>query len=384
MYKEVYLGDGQYYRGEVDERGVPNGHGRATVRGGEIEGNFRDGRPHGRVCMHRSDGSVVEGDYNVDSGFSGDVKIRYEDGSTYSGGYSDYYHGYHGNGKLVQRNGLVFEGMFQEGHFYRGTLSRKDGTRYTGYFNRGDQFHGLGELCLPNGVRIKGEFRHDVPREGTLTTPEGDIYTGCFDDDGKMHGDFVIVRKDGTRSECRFEHGKPTTDGLRSPLGAGSASTTSSAASQSAAARAQVLKQQALSKAAKERQKEESARFRAKGNPLVGVLIILAILAIDIVLTLGLKDVSGLCRWLWLPLCTLVWAALGTGAMSFFPRWTAMIYLVLYGIVWGLVRPVLVVAAYFSAVSGWGIALAVLLCVFMFLLNGMGCWASGFLAINDN
>ena len=106
--------------------------------------------------------------------------------------------------------------------------------------------------------------------------------------------------------------------------------------------------------------KEQAAR-RTTAN-----FIYLIAMAIDIVLVFLLKDKSGWFRWLWLPLISAALAFICDRARnwSYQPSHVGTLLMI-----WGFARGLIVVVAYFKALSGFAIIGAIFLCIFMCMAN---------------
>ena len=99
---------------------------------------------------------------------------------------------------------------------------------------------------------------------------------------------------------------------------------------------------------------------------LIGFIIYLVALVVDIALVFVMKDGAPKNRWLWLPLISLGLAMVaGVGMMD-----RDLVLIKILSIAWGIIRGIIVVAAYFNATSGfWATVGAIFLCMFMFLFN---------------
>jgi hypothetical protein len=163
---------------------------------------------------------------------------------------------------------------------------------------------------------------------------------------------------------------------------------------------ADVKRQQALTnleqKKARERMQREQERLRVQKNEqegirltIIGVVIIIAALVIDFVLTLSLKDVSSICRWLWLPLISFgISVIVGPILTSFCDNvyvgdWILPFWMIGSGI-WGAIRGIIVVVAYFKASSGWAVLGAIFLCSFMFIFNSFSYFVSAGICSKNN
>ena len=163
---------------------------------------------------------------------------------------------------------------------------------------------------------------------------------------------------------------------------------------------ADAKRQQALTnleqKKARERMQREQERLRVQKNEqegirltIIGVVIIIAALVIDFVLTLSLKDVSSICRWLWLPLISLgISVIVGPILTSFCDNvyvgdWILPFWMI-GSCIWGAIRGIIVVVAYFKASSGWAVLGAIFLCLFMFIFNSFSYFVSAGICSKNN
>ena len=153
-----HFSDGKRYEGDFLD-GKFHGKGIYTIPdGGRFEGDFVDGKIHGKGIRHFPDGKRYEGDF-VQGKIDGKGIIRFPDGGR-------------------------FEGDFVDGKFHgKGIYNFPDGKRYEGFFENG-KLTGKGMLNFPNGGRYEGDFL-----------------------DGKMHGKGIRVFPNGTRYDGYFEEG---------------------------------------------------------------------------------------------------------------------------------------------------------------------------------
>ncbi|MES1909554.1 MAG: hypothetical protein MHM6MM_002271 [Cercozoa sp. M6MM] len=95
----------------------------------------------------------------------------------------------HGHGKLVCKNGDVYEGNFVRGKFSgKGRYTYKNGCYYDGQWKRGKR-HGEGEERYEGDILFRGEFRDDERHgKGSMQYPSRDrVYTGSWRN-GRKHG----------------------------------------------------------------------------------------------------------------------------------------------------------------------------------------------------
>ena len=170
--------------------------------------------------MTYADGSFYEGEWK-DRLRHG--KGTYKYGGTYNDGENrDVYKGEwkdnsrHGKGKLIYKDGSFYEGTWEDGmprhgkgtYKYGGTYNYGENRDvYEGEFRDG-KFHGQGKLIYKDGSVYEGTWENGMPRNGKGTYKEtfGRVYEGAFVD-GKRHGKVKEVRrfKSLRRRVCRWK-----------------------------------------------------------------------------------------------------------------------------------------------------------------------------------
>ena len=119
--RRLALPNGKVYEGEYMD-GKPHGRGIMKWRDGRAyEGEFKDGKLHGRGTLKLSDGRVYEGEFK-NGKLHGRGIMKWRDGREYEGEWKE--GKMHGHGKLVTDNGLkTFEGTFVDNRRDRGTTT---------------------------------------------------------------------------------------------------------------------------------------------------------------------------------------------------------------------------------------------------------------------
>ena len=114
----------------------------------------------------------------------------------------------HGRGTNTWSNGSRYEGEFQNGKVHgRGTYTWSNGSRYVGEWQAGKK-HGRGTRILRDGTRYEGEWRNDrMPDRGVIVWSAGERYEGGWKD-GKEHGRGTMTWPDGDRYEGEWKDGK--------------------------------------------------------------------------------------------------------------------------------------------------------------------------------
>ena len=124
---------------------------------------------------------------------------------------------------------------------------------------------------------------------------------------------------------------------------------------------------------------------KIKVNPgIIALCVYIVAFVIDIILAFALKEKSSILRWLWLPLISLAFATIATvGITSVIESHGAHVFLGWPMIIWGIIRGVVLVVAYFKSLSGFfAIVGAVFLCFFMFIFNAFPFIMAGTLMMN--
>lgn len=178
----VTYSDGTVYVGPLDEDYRRTGQGRITWKNGDsYTGDFVADLLTGSGIYTFKSGDVYEGEL-VGGKKEGMGKYTSADGSVYEGGFKGDLR--HGEGRLVTSDGAVYEGGFAEGiKSGYGKYSYANGDSYEGEF-KGDLRHGDGKYVWANGETYTGEFANGTMNGfGTYTWPTGrSSYTGYFKD----------------------------------------------------------------------------------------------------------------------------------------------------------------------------------------------------------
>jgi len=114
----------------------------------------------------------------------------------------------HGRGRLSFGDGGYYEGDFVQGEIVgQGSQTWKDDTVYTGQFVAGER-HGFGRISLGDGSSYDGAWEwNKYSGQGELTTANGDCYIGAFKGH-KYHGKGVLTQPSTDRRyEGQFEAG---------------------------------------------------------------------------------------------------------------------------------------------------------------------------------
>ena len=190
--------------------GKASGWGRQVwlSRIGEIvyEGEFRDGKEHGRGTKTYSNGSRYEGDWR-NGKKHGYGTETWASGSRYEGEFRDGKE--HGRGTINYANGNRYEGEWRDGKRHgQGSHDYTDGSRYEGEWRDGKR-HGQGSHDYTDGNRYEGEWRDDKRHgRGTINYANGNRYEGEWRDNRRYgHGTYTWAY--GDRYEGNYRDDKP-------------------------------------------------------------------------------------------------------------------------------------------------------------------------------
>ena len=214
-----------YYKGEVDESGLPHGRGILTdlvcLRCRSLEGEWREGEliEEDNVDGFAERRGFYEGEVNIDGFPEGRGVMWYSDGRRYEGewrgGDMD------GQGVMIDTNGVRYEGGFVGSYLHgEGVLTWPDGRRYEGEFFFGDAINNHGVQTCPDGRRYEGEFIGGIlmsPRIRANNRPHNrSRYGGRLYFYSIPYGQGVMTWPDGVRYKGEFEYGViAPTDGTR-------------------------------------------------------------------------------------------------------------------------------------------------------------------------
>lgn len=111
---------------------------------------------------------------------------------------------------------------------------------------------------------------------------------------------------------------------------------------------------------------------RRKELGAISVIICLAAIVLDIICVFALKDSSSMHRWIWLPLISIASGLVFSISIGATVEEGSYLGIIMgsIGILWGLIRGIILVVAYFQNSSGFfAIVGAIFLCMFMFIFN---------------
>ena len=165
-------------------------------QGFEYEGQWKDGKPHGKGVVKTPYWTTISSDNWVQGQVQGEGVETYLNGRKYVGEFKDTK--YNGIGTDRNPDGRVYVGEFVDGHPHgRGKMTLPDGSVYEGEF-KGGHSNGKGKLTLSDGNIYIGEFKNGHPQgKGKFVYPDGSLYEGAFYK-GHPHGHGVEYAPDGT------------------------------------------------------------------------------------------------------------------------------------------------------------------------------------------
>ncbi|XP_063292794.1 MORN repeat-containing protein 1 [Pelobates fuscus] len=171
------------------------------------EGEWKNGKKHGRGKFLLKDGSYYEGEF-VDGEMTGNgLQYWASSGNTYSG---EFQNGeIHGYGVMQYKNGGRYEGEFvfgiREGH---GLLVDKDGQTYRGGFHKNKK-NGEGQMSFKNGDTFEGDWLLDKRQgHGVLHCTDGTIYEGQWRND-VFNGQGCMIHSSGVIYDGSWINGHP-------------------------------------------------------------------------------------------------------------------------------------------------------------------------------
>ena len=205
------ISEGNYYHGEIDEDGNPDGKGSMFFSDGTLyEGGWKSGKMHGKGRIISLLGDLCTGEF-VNGRMTGKGVMEYINGNTFEGELlNDKPHGY---GKEITSDGTIYEGEYRDGlKNGKGKSTWADGSNYEGYFLN-DLYEGFGKYCWPDKV-YEGEWKESkMHGKGTFKWNDGKMYSGNYVM-GIKHGYGVFEWPDGKRYEGGWIDGKQEGEGV--------------------------------------------------------------------------------------------------------------------------------------------------------------------------
>lgn len=158
-YTTVEFRKGSIYTGEIVD-GIREGCGQTKKTNGDTyTGEYKNNQRHGNGIYNYACGDKYEGQFweNKKHGFG-----IY----TYAGDRGTYYTGYwvdnikHGYGTLVYYDGVIIQGIFENGTIKSGEILFPNDSKYVGSIDS-YAMHGRGTMTYSDGFKIEGDFFED-------------------------------------------------------------------------------------------------------------------------------------------------------------------------------------------------------------------------------
>lgn len=161
-FRTIEYQKGSIYVGEV-VNGVRDGCGSTRKKNGDsYTGEYKNDQRHGHGIYTYACGDKYEGQFMENKKHGYGIY-------TYSGDKGTYYTGYwvnnikHGYGTLVYNDGVVIQGIFENGTITSGQILFPNDSRYTGDIDS-YAMHGRGAMTYSDGFQIEGDFVDDYLR----------------------------------------------------------------------------------------------------------------------------------------------------------------------------------------------------------------------------
>jgi len=174
--KCIIKGKNGYYYGET-VKGEMEGYGIYNYDRERYEGEFKNGKRHGKGVFYYKNGDKYEGEFKNrcinEKGIA-----YYNDGDKYEGEFKKGER--EGNGVYFYNNGDRYEGEFKNDDTNgKGIFYFENGDKYDGQV-KDDAFEGKGIYYYKNGDRYEGEFKNDKKENGIFYYKNGDGYEEEF------------------------------------------------------------------------------------------------------------------------------------------------------------------------------------------------------------
>jgi hypothetical protein len=179
----MHYTNGDVYVGEWSKN-ERSGSGTLKYADGSVyDGEWLKDKRHGCGQLQRPDGSSYEGSFEANERHGMGIE-KLSNGEDYTGSFQ---HGVRsGRGMLVLPNGQTFKGQFSKNAMNGpGTLVFPNGDTLTGNFVN-NATHGEGTFYFANGDVYEGFFENGVRTRGSLTTRNGVKFTGHFSVEGNL------------------------------------------------------------------------------------------------------------------------------------------------------------------------------------------------------
>ncbi len=149
------------------------------------EGEYLNGKQHGKGNYYYKNGHVYIGDYKDDFR-NGEGTFYFINGNKYVGNWLN--NNYHGEGTFYYKNGSKYSGNFVKGKFEgKGTYYFKSGNKYVGDWLNNKR-NGKGTYYFKSGNKYVGDWLNNKRNgKGDFIWQDGDKYSGDWLND-KIHG----------------------------------------------------------------------------------------------------------------------------------------------------------------------------------------------------
>ena len=172
--QQWYINNAPTYRYEGRmEGGIRNGFGKSTASTNTrtYEGEWRDGRFHGKGVLVDPQGNRFDGTWEAGQ-LVGKATVTYRNGAGYEGEIKNLRP--QGKGFMTYNDGGRYDGEWNNGQRNgRGVLTWRDNARYEGDWKQGER-EGRGVMTYGDGSRYEGEWKHGRREGSGVVTNTGD------------------------------------------------------------------------------------------------------------------------------------------------------------------------------------------------------------------
>jgi hypothetical protein len=190
----------------IDQPSMFYGH--VDTLGNRYEGEWFDGKKHGKGKMDFANGCTYTGDW-VDNMATGEGIFIWANSDRYEGQIKNGQR--HGKGSYYFVNGDKYIGDWVEDKKSGDGISSLSIGKYEGQF-KDDKMHGKGSFYFTDGNTYVGDWIDDKQEgEGIFTWANGDRYEGGFIA-GKLHGQGSYYFQNGNKFVGEWNNGERVTD----------------------------------------------------------------------------------------------------------------------------------------------------------------------------
>ena len=190
----LHYKDSSSYLGEMKNEKF-NGQGIYSWSDGNYKkGLFLDGAlQEGIVNLHYKDSTSYLGEMKNEK-FDGQGTFTWANGNYYSGIWKDGKQ--NGQGKLVNSDGMISEGLFADNHLKMGEITKTNGEYFKGIWDINSVFRGKSKKISNDKSIWEGEWEDGIPiSNGRVTFTDGSIYVGEWS--GRSTADFNYYEING-------------------------------------------------------------------------------------------------------------------------------------------------------------------------------------------